>query len=97
MARRPPKSKEREPTGCALKAEGPVVVGARVRELSEAKGWSQQELAWKANLSVPKANRIIGERQGCGAGVLLRLALTLGTSADYLLGLTDDPKPRPRP
>ncbi|MEK9725894.1 MAG: helix-turn-helix transcriptional regulator [Rhodospirillaceae bacterium] len=71
-----------------------MVVGARVRELYEAKGWTQQELAWRANLSLPKVSRIILETQGLGSGALLRLVLCLGTSADYLLGLTDDPAPR---
>ena len=30
------------------KAEGPLVVGERIRELTKAKGWTQQELAWQA-------------------------------------------------
>jgi plasmid maintenance system antidote protein VapI len=83
-------------TGRAEKAEHPVVVGARVRELYEAKGWTQQELAWRVNLSLPKVNRIVTEKQGLGCGALVRLVAVLNTSADYLLGLTDDPKPRPR-
>ena len=66
----------------------------RSRELSEARGWTQQELAWRANLSVPKVNRVMQEKQGLGCGALLRLVICLGTSADYLLGLTDDPRPR---
>jgi len=84
----------REQVNREAKAERPVVVGARVRELQEARGWSQQELAWRANLSVPKVNRIIREKAGCGSAVLLRLVLVLNTSADYLLGLTDEKRPR---
>lgn len=73
-----------------------MVIGARVRELYEAKGWTQLELAWKANLSLPKVSSIIGERQGLGAAGLRRLAIALETSADYLLGLTDDRRARPQ-
>lgn len=80
--------------GRAEKAEGPVVVGSRVRELYEAQGWTQQEFAWRANIGVPKASRIVTEKQGCGAAVLMRIAVCLGTSTDYLLGLTDDKRPR---
>ncbi len=86
----------REQTGRAAKADGPVVIGARVRELYEARGWTQQELAWRANLSLPKVSRVILEQQGIGASALLRLVTCLGTSADYLLGLTDDKRPRPK-
>lgn len=86
---------QREQPGRAAKSEKPVVIGARVRELYEAKGWTQQELAWRANLSIVKVSRVILEQQGIGAGGLLRLALTLATSTDYLLGLTDDKRPRP--
>jgi plasmid maintenance system antidote protein VapI len=83
-------------SGRAEKSERPVVIGARVRELYEAKGWSQMELAWRANLSLPKISRVVTEKQGLGCGGLLRLVMCLNTSADYLLGLTDDPLPRSR-
>lgn len=90
-----PKTPKKAPeSGRAEKADAPVVIGARVQELCAAKGWTQQELAWRANLSLPKVSRIIKERQGLGANALLRLALVLGTSMDYLCGLTEDKKPR---
>jgi plasmid maintenance system antidote protein VapI len=88
--------KPREPILRAEKAERPVVIGSRVRELYEARGWTQMELAWRANLSLPKISRVILEQQGIGAAGLLRLVVCLGTSADYLLGLTDDKRPRPK-
>ena len=80
--------------GRVNKSESPVVIGARVRALYEARGWSQQELAWRANVSLPKIHRIVLDVQGTSAAILLRLAVCLGTSTDYLLGLTDDPGPR---
>lgn len=82
--------------GRAEKSERPVVIGARVRGLYEAKGWTQMELAWRTNLSLPKISRVILEKQGIGAAGLLRLAITLETSTDYLVGLTNDPAPRAR-
>lgn len=86
---------QREPAvGRAEKSERPVVIGARVRELQEARGWTQMELAWRANLSLPKISRVILEQQGLGAAGLFRLAVALNTSTDYLVGLTDDPKAR---
>lgn len=83
-----------EPVGRAEKSEAPVVIGARVRELYEAKGWTQMEFAWRANVSLPQISRIVLGQRGCGAGVLMRLALTLETSMEYLVGMTDDPRPR---
>jgi transcriptional regulator with XRE-family HTH domain len=95
MAKRKP-SPQREAThGRASKTEGAVVIGSRVRELYEARGWTQQELAWRANLSLPKISNVVRDAQGLGCGALLRLVVCLNTSADYLLGLTDDKRPRP--
>lgn len=94
--RGPQQQDQPEPSGRAEKQERPVVIGSRVRELYESKGWTQMDLAWKANLSLPKVSRIVLEQQGLGAAALLRLVQVLETSADYLLGLTDDKRPRPR-
>lgn len=57
-------AKPADQPGRAAKSEKPVVVGARVRELYEARGWTQQELAWRANLSLPKVSRVVTETQG---------------------------------
>jgi ribosome-binding protein aMBF1 (putative translation factor) len=69
-------------------------MGNRIRDLYEARGWSQQELAWRANVSITKVNRIITGAQGMSAQILLRLARAFDVSADYLLGLTQDKRPR---
>lgn len=89
----PPPRAGTEPVGRAEKNEKPVVIGSRIRDLAEARGWTQMDLSWRSNVSLPKISRIIREQQGCGAGVLMRLALTLETSMDYLVGMTDDPRP----
>lgn len=96
MAKRSPTRRklERGPDGRATKFEDRGIIGERIRELYEAKGWTQQELAWRANLSLPKVNRVIRGRAGIGSEALVRLVLCLNTSADYLLGLTDDKRPR---
>jgi transcriptional regulator with XRE-family HTH domain len=69
-------------------------MGNRIRDLYEARGWSQQELAWRANVSITKVNRIVTGAQGMSAQILLRLARAFDVSADYLLGLTQDKRPR---
>lgn len=81
-------------TGRAKKAERPVVVGARVRELCQSKGWTQFELAWRANLSLTMVSRVMREQQELGSGGLVRLAICFETSTDYLCGLTDEKRPR---
>ena len=94
MTKRKAAQRESEPRRVD-KTDGPAVIdGGRVKELYEAKGWSQQELAWRANVSIQKISRIVLEQRGCGSAILLRLVMALGTSADYLLRLTDNPRPR---
>jgi transcriptional regulator with XRE-family HTH domain len=66
--------------------------GDRVEELRKKKGWTQQELADR--IGKPRStvsNYIKGRRPP--AETLSLLASVLGTSTDYLLGITDDPDP----
>ena len=88
VPREPKPDREGESGGLA------VIDGKRVKALYEAKGWSQQELAWRANVSIQKISRIVLEQRGCGTAILLRLVTALGTNADYLLRLSDNPRPR---
>lgn len=69
-------------------------MGKRIRDLYESRGWSQQKLAWRANVSITKVSRIVTADQGMSAQILLRIARALDVSADYLLGLTQDKRPR---
>lgn len=88
--------KQSKPSTRVEKQERPSVIGARVRELYEAKGWTQFDLAWASNISSAKLSRIILEQQGLGVDLLVRLAICLETSTDYLVGLTDEKKPPTR-
>ncbi len=66
----------------------------RLRELREKRGWSQRELgriSGAGQTMVTKYER--GENEPSGTAVRL-LAEALGVSADYLLGMTDDPRPK---
>jgi transcriptional regulator with XRE-family HTH domain len=76
-------------------------LGKRIVAAREQIGWSQRELVrvsgvGQNNLSVLEQ----GKKPGVRADTVVRLAEALHVSADYLLGLTDEPTPptkRPRP
>ena len=75
-------------------------LGQRIVETRERKGWKQKQLAAEAGIPIPTLNRIERGQRSIFAERVVTLAKTLGTSADYLLGLVDDPTPatkRPRP
>jgi len=60
----------------------------------------QKELATVTGIPVPTLNRIERGQQSIFAERVVTLARVLDVSADYLLGLIDDPTPakkRPRP
>ncbi len=64
----------------------------RLRELRERRGWSMGVLASLSGVSVSQLYRLEkGERPRVAAVTLARIAQALGTSVDYLLGLTDEP------
>jgi transcriptional regulator with XRE-family HTH domain len=68
------------------------LTGKRIRDLREAHGLSQKELAARAGVDRIYLCRIEkGRRPGVHAVTIVQLAAVLETSTDYLLGLTDDP------
>lgn len=70
------------------------VVAQRLRERRKALGLSQAELAAKVSVSPAYVSMIeSGSRENVGSSVLTKIAAALDTTADYLLGLTDDPRP----
>ena len=70
----------------------PQLTGRRIRDLREAHGLSQKELAARAGVDRIYLCRIEkGRRPGVHAVTIVQLAAVLGTGTDYLLGLTDDP------
>jgi transcriptional regulator with XRE-family HTH domain len=64
----------------------------RVKETRERRGLSQQELADRTGIHVQQVYRIENAKSVPTADTLARLARELDVSADYLLGLTDDPE-----
>jgi len=74
-----------------------TTIGARVRSLREYKEWSQVDLAGESNLKRPHISLIENNERTPGADSLAKLAHALETTTDYLLGLSDDPNPRPVP
>jgi len=72
----------------------------RLVMVREAQGWTRRELAKRAGLHeqhLAKVER--GDRPRVEGETICKLALALHCSADYLMGLADDPTPpkkRPR-
>jgi len=77
------------------------LLAERVRAVREAHGLSQTALAARAELNLGNVNEIERrQKRGVRADTIVALAAALQVSADYLLGLADDPAPprkRPRP
>jgi len=59
-------------------------------------GISQRELARRTGLRQSHLSLIENDRHDPSATIVRTLAQALGVSSDYLLDLTDDPRPRPR-
>ena len=74
------------------------IVGERVVLLRRRARLSQPELAEQADMSVTTLNRVENAHQSLYMEKIAALAMALRTTADYLLGLSDDPeKPSKRP
>jgi transcriptional regulator with XRE-family HTH domain len=78
-----------------------VPLAARLRKVRRAQDYTQQELGELAKINYTTISRIeSGEAKQVYADTVRDLAEALGVSADYLLGLREDPVPlqkRPRP
>ena len=68
----------------------PRLNGERLRRLRKRKGLSAERLGWRAKVSGRHVQRLEKGERGAGARTLARLALALGTTSEYLLGITDD-------
>ena len=68
------------------------IVGERVLLLRRRVRLSQPELADKADMSVTTLNRVENAHQSLYMEKIAALATALGTTADYLLGLSDAPE-----
>ena len=77
-----------------------MMLGSRVREVRERLGMTQEKLAQQVEIERNTLWYIeAGRTKHPRADQVAALAQALHVSADYLLGLTDDPRPpkRPRP
>lgn len=67
-------------------------VGDRNRILRENKGWEQQELADRIDISQSKMNKIETDFQKrIEPEILVDLSNVLGTTVDYIVGRSGDP------
>lgn len=68
----------------------------RLRGLREDRDLSQEEMAAILNISQSSYSDYELEKTNIPIISLRRLAKYFNTSVDYILGLTDDPRPYPR-
>jgi transcriptional regulator with XRE-family HTH domain len=66
------------------------IVGERIVLLRRRKGWTQPELAQKAGMGITTLNRVENAHASMTMEKVVALARALGTSADYLLGLSEE-------
>jgi Predicted transcriptional regulators len=65
--------------------------GQRVQSARERRGLSQTQLALRSGVPQATVSRIeSGIRAGTGVAVLKKLALALGVSVDYLVGMHEE-------
>ena len=69
---------------------------SRIRNLREDKDMTQKEIGDILNMSQTGYNQYEIGKNDIPTRVLITLAKFYNTSIDYLLELTDDPKPYPR-
>ena len=67
------------------------IVGERILLLRRRKGLTQPELAHQTGMGISTLNRIEKGHQSMAMDKVVALVKALGTTADYLLGLSDDP------
>ena len=73
-----------------------MTLGEKLKDLREARGWSQSELARQARVRQALLSELESGRKADSTGsVLRRLAEALKVSVDYLLWKSNDPRPCP--
>ena len=70
---------------------------SRLRDLRKARGYSQVKMQMLTGIDQSDYSKIESGKQNLSFEQCRRVALALDTSMDYLAGLTDDPRPYPRP
>jgi transcriptional regulator with XRE-family HTH domain len=67
------------------------MLGQRIKQARERKGWSQRELARQAGVRHAIISELeTGKKTDTVGTILKRLARTLGVSVDYLVGTFED-------
>jgi transcriptional regulator with XRE-family HTH domain len=67
------------------------IVGERVLLLRRRKGLTQPQLAQQTGMGIATLNRIENGHQSMAMDKVVALVRVLGTTADYLLGLSEEP------
>lgn len=73
-----------------------ATLGERLRNLREAAGWTQIELAARLGVANSTVSQYEGDRRVPDADTLLRFAHLYKVSLDYLLGNEEVPAPDPQ-
>lgn len=68
-----------------------MAIYPRIRELREARGYSQRELSELLEMLQPQYFRYEQGQRDIPTAMLIRLSEVYGVSVDYILGLTDEP------
>lgn len=71
----------------------PILFGNRLRELRESRGEKQPAIAEALGITVPQISDLENGKKGTTLSRFALICEYYNVSADYLLGLTDDPKP----
>jgi len=76
-----------------LREDGFIVVKERLKGLRKTIGLTQKQLGEKAGIPHNTISRIeLGETEDTSTKTLTAIARALNVSADYLLGLKDEPE-----
>jgi transcriptional regulator with XRE-family HTH domain len=67
------------------------IVGERVVLLRRRKDWTQPKLAHEAGIGITTLNRVENAHTSMTMEKVVALAKALGTTTDYILGLSDNP------
>lgn len=73
-----------------------ILFGRRLRELRQSYGEKQPAMAKLLDISVPQVSDIENGKKGTTLSRFALICQHYNVSADYLLGLTDEPRPYKR-
>ncbi len=73
-----------------------VIYMSRLRDLRKEKGYTQIKMQQLTGIDQSDYSKIETGKRYYTVEQCVRISLALGTSADYLLGLTDEKRPYPR-